>query len=137
MNFSIFWQNLQFFHIFWHLLPVFNLFESHGPKNLIRGWIISYWRISSCHGIGFNFWISQILAIFFDKTLFFWQNFFQVFENFCNFFQFFQLQGPGNLLWGLLIGHFIVASNSGMVFNILMSPILKFFDKICKFFKVS
>ena len=62
---------------------------------------------------------------------FFGQNshFFQVFEN-LSFFKFFQLQGPGNLIWGLLIGHCVFSSNNGMVFN-------RFFDKVCKFFKVS
>ena len=75
MNLSIFWQNLQFFfHIFWHLLSLFKLFYSQGPKKFIRVWIISYWKIFfSCHGIGFNFWMSQIIAIFFDKISIFFR----------------------------------------------------------------
>ena len=59
--------------------------------------------------------------------------FFKFFENLL-FFEFFQLQGQGNLLQGLIIGHYTVSSNNGLVFNIL-SRILSFFDKICNFFK--
>ena len=54
----------------------------------------------------------------------------QVNTNFCNFlckFLCFQLQEPENLLLGLVIGHCVVSSNNGLVFNILMSRILAFF----------
>ena len=37
------------------------------------------------------------------------------------------LQWPGNLVQVLIIGHCIVSSNNGLVFNILMSRILAFF----------
>ena len=119
MNFNIFWQSLQFFHVFWHLLSLFKLFESQVPENLKSGWMISYWKFFWSHRIGFNFWISQILAIFLTKFASFWK--------FSSYFQFFQLQGQGNLLWGLLIGHFIVSFNNGRVFHILVSQILAFF----------
>ena len=44
--------------------------------------------------------------------------FFKFFENFLSFFEIFQLQGPGNLIKGLIIGHCIVPCNNGLVFNI-------------------
>ena len=69
-----------------------------------------------------------------NDTIF--RNFFQVFWKIVIFWVF-QLQGPGNLLQGLIIGHCTVSSNNGLVFNIFMSRILEFFDKICNFFKVS
>ena len=101
-----------------YLLSSFKFFDCQRQENLIMGWIISYWKFFICHGIGFNFWISQILAIFLNKFAFsgFWK--------LLSFFQFLQFQGPGNLLWGLLIGHCIVSSNNRMVFNFLMSRIL-------------
>ena len=132
MNFSNFWQNLQIFSYFLTFIVIIQVLESQGPENLIKGWIVSYWKIFSSLWIGFNFWISQIFPIFFVKI-----RIFQVFEFFSHFFLVFQLQGPAiwkKLLWGLLIGNCIVSSINGMVFNILMSRILAFFDKICNFF---
>ena len=85
-----------------------------GPAKLMGGWKMSYWKILSCHGIGFDFWISQFLCNFLLTKF----AFFPGFWKFLSFFKFFQLQGPSNLLWGLLIEHFIVSSNIGMVFNI-------------------
>ena len=42
--------------------------------------------------------------------------------------EFFQFQGPGNVLCGLTVEHCIVCSNNGLVFNILMSRNLAFFN---------
>ena len=53
-----------------------------------------------------------------------------------SFFDFFQLQGPGNVLCGLIIEHCIISSNNGLFLH-LISRNSAFFDKICNFFKVS
>ena len=111
-----------FFDIYCHHCLLSSL-SPRGQENLISGWIISYLKIFSCHGIGFNFSISQILAIFIFGKISIFFRFLKIFV----IFEFFQLQGPGNLFWGLLIGHCIVSSNNGMVFNILMPRILSFF----------
>ena len=49
--------------------------------------------------------------------------FFKFFENFCHFsfLSFSKLQRPGNVLFGFLIEHCIVSSNSGLVFIIIIS----------------
>ena len=49
------------------------------------------------------------------------------------FFEFFQPQGPGNLLYVLIIEHFIVSSNNGTVFNVFMSRILAFYFESLQF----
>ena len=117
---AFFWQSLQFFHIFFDIVSLFKLLESQGPENLISGWIISYWKF---------FWLPwnrcQLLNI--TNFAFYKIRIFFRFWKFLSVFQFFQLQGPGNFLWDLLIGHFIVSSNNRIVFNILMSRILAFF----------
>ena len=53
--------------------------------------------------------------------------FFKFFEFFLSFFEIFQLQGSGNLLYGVITGLCIVSSNNGLVFNILMSHLLALF----------
>ena len=53
-------------------------------------------------------------------------------------FLLFQLLVSRNLIWGLIIGYFIVYSGNGMVFNILTSQILPtFIDKTCSFSQFS
>ena len=69
-----------------------------------------------------QFNVSNLGIFFFINLLFFLKVFF-----FEIFFEFFQRQGPGNLLYSLAKGHCLVSNNNGMVFNILMSRFLAFF----------
>ena len=59
---------------------------------------------------------------------------FAIFWKFLSFFEFFQLQGPGNVLCGLTIEHCMICINNGLVFNILMSRKLAFFNIKLAFF---
>ena len=74
----------------------------------------------------------MVLQIHTRKMLLILQ-FFSSFLIFLSFCEYFQLQRPGKVLFGFIIGHYIVSSNNGLVFNILMSQNLHFLDKICYF----
>ena len=124
-NFSIFWQNLQFFSNFLTYFYLFRFSQSQGPENILRGLIIIYWQFFIGDEIVFQLFNVTNFSNFLIKLAFF--TFFK------NFLGFFSLKSHGTSYEVLKLVYCIMSTLNGMSCKILTSRILAYFWQFLPF----